>query len=84
MKTNLEVSREERVLRLTLNRPEKRNALSADLCRAIADVVDEAQADVSVGSILLAGKGNVFCAGMDLAEARSADCAALLGGISPG
>src|SRR4051794_7818105 len=77
MKTSLEISREERVLCLTLNRPEKRNALSADLCRAVADAIDEAQADSSVGSILLAGEGPVFCAGMDLAEARSADCAAL-------
>jgi enoyl-CoA hydratase/carnithine racemase len=77
MKTNLEVSREERVLRLTLNRPEKRNALNVDLCRAISDAVDEAQTDASVGSILLAGEGNVFCAGMDLAEALSADCDAL-------
>ncbi len=39
---SLTVSREGRVLRLTLNRPEKRNALSIDLCHAFACAFDEA------------------------------------------
>ena len=37
MTANLEISREQRVLRVTLNRPEKRNALTSDMCRDIAD-----------------------------------------------
>jgi enoyl-CoA hydratase/carnithine racemase len=65
---SLKVSREGRVLRLTLNRPEKRNALDTDTCCVLADVFDAAQEDVSVGSILIESTGQVFCAGMDLDE----------------
>ena len=66
------ISREDRTLRLTLNRPEKRNALNIELCRAIAEAVEEAQSDDSVGSILLDAQGNVFCAGMDLDDTAGA------------
>lgn len=64
----LETSREGRVLRLTLNRPEKRNALSAELCRVLADALEEAAADPRAGAILLDARGKDFCAGMDLNE----------------
>ena len=67
----LEVTREDRVLRLTLNRPDKRNAMSNELCGAIVAAVEAAQADANVGSILLDAHGEVFCAGMDLDEATS-------------
>lgn len=64
----LAVERRERVLWLTLNRPEKRNALSAELCRKLVDQVNRANHDLSVGAIVLAASGSVFCAGMDLEE----------------
>ncbi|HEX8985485.1 MAG TPA: enoyl-CoA hydratase/isomerase family protein [Bryobacteraceae bacterium] len=57
-----------RVLRLTLNRPEKRNALSAELCRELVRAIEEAERDPAVGAILLAANGKAFCAGMDLSE----------------
>jgi enoyl-CoA hydratase/carnithine racemase len=60
--------REGRVLRLTLNRPEKRNALSAALCRELVEALEAAENDPGVGAILLAANGKSFCAGMDLAE----------------
>ena len=66
---SLAVSREGRLLRLTLARPEKRNALSAELCRALVDAFDGAHHDPAVGAILLDAQGEVFCAGMDLKEA---------------
>lgn len=75
MNANLEISREARILRLTLNRPEKRNALSGDLCQEIVEAIDQAQGDGAVGAILLEAKGDVFCAGMDLDEAASPDAA---------
>jgi len=56
------------LLRLTLNRPGKRNALDAALCRQLVETLDAAAADPGVGAILLLASGNVFCAGMDLAE----------------
>src|SRR4051812_30122596 len=63
------VERKRRILRLTLNRPEKRNALTTAMCQAIVDAVDAAQSDDEVASILLMANGHVFCAGMDLDEA---------------
>jgi enoyl-CoA hydratase/carnithine racemase len=59
---------EGRLLRLTLNRPEKRNALDAALCRAMVTALDDASADPGVSAILLTANGRAFCAGMDLAE----------------
>ena len=61
-------SRQGRLLRLALNRPEKRNALNAELCRALVAAVEDAGRDPAVGVVLLTGEGKSFCAGMDLAE----------------
>lgn len=69
----LEVSRDGRLLHIALNRPEKRNALSVELCRQLVVALDHAAADGGVGAILLTGNGKSFCAGMDLAEVVSAD-----------
>jgi enoyl-CoA hydratase/carnithine racemase len=71
MTPNLETSLEGRVLRITIARPEKRNALTSEMCGGIADIVDAAQDDATVGSILIESRGDVFCAGMDLDEATS-------------
>jgi enoyl-CoA hydratase/carnithine racemase len=57
-----------RVLKLTLNRPEKRNALSAELCLELVRAIQSGQDDPGVGAILLTANGSVFCAGMDLSE----------------
>src|ERR1017187_1753366 len=57
-----------RVLRVNLNRPEKRNALSSELCLGLTRVLDQAAAESSVGAILLCADGPAFCAGMDLDE----------------
>jgi enoyl-CoA hydratase/carnithine racemase len=75
MNANLEISREGAVLRVTLNRPDKRNALNAEMCRGIVDAVEGVQDDSSVGAIILDSKGDVFCAGMDLDEAASPQAA---------
>jgi enoyl-CoA hydratase/carnithine racemase len=58
-----------RVLRITLNRPEKRNALNLALCHELVDAIDHADADHGVGAIVLNANGPVFCSGMDLQEA---------------
>ncbi len=64
----LESSRQGRLLRLALNRPEKRNALSAQLCRELVYALETAERDQHIGAVLLAGNGKHFCAGMDLSE----------------
>lgn len=53
---------------LTMNRPEKRNALNSDLTRALLDGLRAADAAESVAAVVLAGAGKSFCAGADLAE----------------
>jgi enoyl-CoA hydratase/carnithine racemase len=75
MNANLEINREAEVLRVTLNRPDKRNALSVAMCRGIVNAVERAQEDTSVGAVILDAKGDVFCAGMDLDEATSPEAA---------
>jgi enoyl-CoA hydratase/carnithine racemase len=59
------------VLRLTLDRPEKRNALDGELCGQLVDALEAADRDAGTGAILLAANGPSFCAGMDLDEAAS-------------
>jgi methylglutaconyl-CoA hydratase len=54
---------------LTLNRPDKRNALSRGLMRELDNQLDRAGHDPKVRSVILTGSGKVFCAGMDLHEA---------------
>ena len=61
-----------RVLRLALNRPDKRNALNLELCRALVEALEAADRDPGVGAILLTGNGKAFCAGMDLHEIADA------------
>lgn len=58
-----------RVLHIALNRPEKRNALTCDMCTGIADTVASAQNRADIAVILITSTGAVFCAGMDLDEA---------------
>jgi enoyl-CoA hydratase/carnithine racemase len=53
---------------VTLNRPEKRNAMNAALLAGLRACFDELEADRGVRVVVVGGAGPVFCAGMDLAE----------------
>ncbi len=56
------------VLRLTLNRPSARNALSIALTAALARALEAAAADASVRVVIIGAQGPGFCAGHDLRE----------------
>jgi len=56
-------------VRLTLNRPAKLNALSAELRDALTAAIADAAADERVRVIAIAGSGRAFCSGYDLSEA---------------
>jgi len=71
--SRLNIEREDRVLRLTLNHPEKRNALDEALSSDLVRVLYDAGKDKGVGCVLLAGEGDTFCAGMDLDDALAPD-----------
>ncbi|MCX6511790.1 MAG: enoyl-CoA hydratase, partial [Actinobacteria bacterium] len=60
------VERRGRVAVLTLNRPEKRNALSAEMTAEIADQITGLDADDAIGALVLTGADPAFCAGFDL------------------
>jgi enoyl-CoA hydratase/carnithine racemase len=70
----IEVERHERaIFRITLNRPEKRNALSFELCRKLAAAFEEAARDPAIRAIVLTANGSAFCSGMDLQELGEVD-----------
>lgn len=77
--SHLLISRQDRVLRLTLNRPNENNLLTEPLCRDLVSTLREAVLDRSVGSILVEAAGPVFCAGLDLNEGPYPDDAAITG-----
>lgn len=56
-----------RIAFITLNRPEKRNALGPEMVRALTDVMTEAESRPDIRVIVLKAAGNVFSAGADLA-----------------
>ncbi len=74
----------ERVGVITLNRPERRNALSDNLSPALRHMLEEFRDDPAIGAVLLTGAGSAFCAGGDVtgmgansAKARMSDAAAV-------
>jgi enoyl-CoA hydratase len=64
---------EDGVVMLTLNRPEKRNALSIALRDEISDALDALAGDDAVKVVIVTGAGDVFCAGFDLGEFQRMD-----------
>jgi methylglutaconyl-CoA hydratase len=53
---------------ITLNRADKRNALSRELIAGLANAFEKVRDDLAARCVILTGAGSVFCAGMDLAE----------------
>jgi enoyl-CoA hydratase/carnithine racemase len=64
----LRVERRDAAALVTLNRPEKRNALSIELRVLLADTFEALEVDRAVSAIGLTGAGSAFCAGMDLTQ----------------
>lgn len=66
----IELSWQDRVAVVTLDRPDRHNALNVELCRRIEAVIAEAGA---ARAIVLTGNGRSFCSGADLGEVYTAD-----------
>jgi enoyl-CoA hydratase/carnithine racemase len=73
----VETKHDGRVLRVCLNRPAHRNLLTMKLCKELAQAFDHAQRDGSVGSVLLTGMGESFCAGMEINDVAKGDVASV-------
>ena len=65
------------VATLTLNNPEERNTLTAPMVTEIVAAMDTAEADASVGAVVVTGAPPAFCAGANLGNLATADGASL-------
>jgi enoyl-CoA hydratase/carnithine racemase len=70
---HIKIARAGAVLSITLDRPEKKNALSGPMYLAATEALQDVGSDPSIGAILFAGAGGVFTAGNDLADFLDAD-----------
>lgn len=69
--TDCVVARDEGAVRVvTLNRPEKRNAIDLELRVVLAELLEQAMADDAVRVVVLTGAGGTFCAGGDISTMR--------------
>jgi methylglutaconyl-CoA hydratase len=60
---------DEHIIKLTLNRPDKRNALNIELLQALQEQLMQIKDNPSIRVVILKGAGPCFCAGLDLQEA---------------
>ncbi|MEK7777915.1 MAG: enoyl-CoA hydratase/isomerase family protein [Chloroflexota bacterium] len=67
------VNNDDGVVTLTLNRPEKMNALTGPMMQEITDALEEIDLDESMRVVVITGVGNAFCAGADFGWAGSTD-----------
>jgi enoyl-CoA hydratase/carnithine racemase len=56
----------DRILTLTLNRPDRMNAFNGTMCNELIDAFDKADADDEIKVVIVTGEGRAFCAGADL------------------
>jgi len=69
-KSEIIAETENSILTITLNRPEKRNALNDALINALKDALREAGRDESLRAVVIRGAGKDFCSGADLSALR--------------
>ncbi len=68
MSEHIRVERDGGVLRVTLARADKKNALTGAMYLALIDAMDQADGDPAIGAILISGEGGNFTAGNDIAD----------------
>ena len=69
-------ARENGVLTLTLNRPERKNSISPELREELLAALDEARTDDEVRCVVITGAGDAFCSGVDLGRSKVTEGAA--------
>lgn len=65
MKT-IDIEQRDHVIRVVLNRPDKHNAMNAEMIHEITEAFQKIESDPTVRAVFLKGKGDSFCAGADL------------------
>jgi enoyl-CoA hydratase/carnithine racemase len=71
--SNILLEKTEHIAKITLNRPEKLNALSRDLLEDLSAALDEVEADHDVRVVVLTGAGRAFSSGFDIATGQHHD-----------
>lgn len=84
MSEPVRIVKEGHVATVTLNRPEKHNAVNLDMFAALADAGAELARDSSVRAVVLQGEGPSFCAGIDLSVFQQNDPSILISKMAPG
>ena len=64
----IQIDKQGGVLRITINRPEKKNSITAAMYQAMADALKGARADAEVRAVLISGQPGMFTAGNDLGD----------------
>lgn len=70
MEPYLRTHKDGHILRVTLSRPERRNALSTPICEGLLALPAQVGADMDIRCVVITGAGEGFCAGADLKERR--------------
>ena len=78
------VEHKDHVTTITLNRPERLNAISGEMLTRLSEVLTEADADADVRAIVLTGAGRGFCAGLDLKDVGSGSSDITGSGVNAG
>jgi methylglutaconyl-CoA hydratase len=73
---------ENRIARVTLNRPDKRNALDAEIVAEIKAALRQAASDENVRVVLISGAGKDFCSGADLAALQQISTATVMENVA--
>lgn len=71
--TTIIFEKKEHVAVITLNRPDKRNALNRQMSRELIDVFGKVEADDDIRAVVLTGGPDCFCAGADLSEVQASE-----------
>ena len=74
---SIEVTRQDAIVIIAIDRPERRNAVDAATAQALADAFRAFDADAALSVAILTGKGGYFCAGADLKEVAAGRSRAL-------
>src|SRR5690242_20222019 len=73
MTGEIEVARDEAVLRITFNRPAKKNAITRAMYTRLTELMADAEADPAIRVLLFSGGPDMFTAGNDLGDFLAAD-----------
>ena len=66
----LRIEKDDHILNVTLNRPERRNALSTPICEGLLGLPALIESDINIRCVIFTGEGEGFCSGADLKERK--------------